>query len=140
MVDGAEDWDSYGRVIASEYPFLAQRDSDDYEPFNDLHPFVQTDYDVMDRPIKQTNADGSKKLLQYHFGMDDKGALRFRTTIIDENGISSAMLKSPQDWTIQQIAGDGSHTLLNILRLENCSEQRMPMVIRRPTHMTCLDA
>ena len=65
----------------------------------------------MDRPIKQTNADGSKKLLQYHFGMDDKGALRFRTTIIDENGISSAMLKSPQDWTIQQIAGDGSHTL-----------------------------
>ena len=111
VVDGAEDWDSYGRVIASEYPFLAQRDSDDYEPFNNSHPFVQTDYDVMDRPVMQINADGSKKLLQYHFGKDDTGVLRFQTTIIDENGICSAMLKSPQDWTIQQIAGDCSHTL-----------------------------
>ncbi len=110
VVDGAEEWDAFGRVIACEYPFVAQRLPYEYEPMNPTHAIVQTSYDIMDRPLIQTNADGSTKNIFYFFEKDSMGIDRFLTQITDENGIRTKVLKSPQDWVIQQEAGDSSIT------------------------------
>ena len=110
VVDGAEEWDSFGRVIHYGFPFVAQKDSFDYEPINNPKVIIKTHYDVLDRPVVQVNADGTEKSMNYHFGRDSSGTLRFLSQIKDENGTITQTLMSPQEWTIQQIAGDGSST------------------------------
>lgn len=111
IVDGAEDWDAFGRVIAQEYPFKAQAQPSIYEPINSQVAVVHTAYDIMDRPILQTNADASTKTFLYHFKNDTNGIKRFLTKVTDENGIITKQLRTPQDWLVQLEAGDGSATL-----------------------------
>ncbi|MBQ8938900.1 MAG: hypothetical protein IJ047_01580 [Paludibacteraceae bacterium] len=111
VVDGAEEWDVFGRVLAREYPFIAKDSVENYEPINTRSAVVYTpQYDVLDRPLYQKNADGTDIQMRYAFTKDQKGVLRFSTETIDENRITTAVLKSPQGWTIQQIAGDSSST------------------------------
>ena len=110
VVDGAEDWDSFGRVIHYGFPFEAQRDSFDFEPINNPKAIVRTNYDVLDRPVVQVNADGSAKYMLYNFNKDKNGTLRFSTQTMDENKTVTELLTSPQEWTIQQTAGDKSST------------------------------
>lgn len=110
VVDGAEEWDTFGRVIASEIPFVAQRSSYVYEPLDNNRPITRFKYDVQDRLVDQYNADGSSKRISYHFDRDAGNVLRFSSNMIDENGIKTIVLKSPQDWNVQQVAGDGSKT------------------------------
>lgn len=110
VVDGAEEWDTFGRVIASEIPFVAQRSSYAYEPLDNNRPITRFSYDVQDRLINQYNADGSSKSMDYHFDRDAGNVLRFSSNMTDENGIKTMVLKSPQDWIVQQVAGDSSRT------------------------------
>lgn len=110
VVDGAEEWDRFGRVIEYGFPFLAHDNPDEYEPITRSPAVVYTTYDILDRPIKQTNDDGTTKNMSYHFKTDKDGILRFWTKLEDENGIFTSVLKSPQDWVVQQEAGDGSIT------------------------------
>jgi len=110
VVDGVEEWDSFGRVIRYGFPFAAQKDSFEYEPINNAKAIVETQYDMLDRPVLQINADGTEKSMNYHFGRDSSGTLRFLSQIEDENGTTTQTLKSPQEWTIEQIAGDSSST------------------------------
>ena len=113
IVDGAEEWDAFGRAIAHEYPFIMQAHPYDYEPINNQSAIVQTTYDILDRPLLQTNADNSTKYIQYHFQSDQLGILRFLTRITDENGIKTKLLKSPQDRLIQQEVGSNEITLFS---------------------------
>jgi len=110
VVDGAEEWDAFGRVTTHEYPFIAQQVPYKYEAINHLQANEHFLYDILDRPLMQIHADGSDKQFIYHFKSDLDGILRFMTKTTDENGIVTSMLKSPQDWLIQQEAGDTSIT------------------------------
>ena len=110
VVDKAEEWDKYGRPVSSGFPFVARKSETEYEPFKNAEAIVATEYDFMDRPTKQTNADRTNKRIDYDFKADTAGVLRLATSVTDENGITTTTLKSPQDWTIQQIAGDGNKT------------------------------
>jgi RHS repeat-associated protein len=110
VVDGAEEWDVFGRPIAQGIPFLSSGKLQDYESIKKSPAIVTTQYDILDRPVVQTNADGSLKKMRYHFGKDKNSITRFLNQVIDEKGVITSTLKSPQDWLIQQIAGDGSST------------------------------
>ena len=110
VVDGTEEWDAFGRAIKQGYPFVAQKNPYEYEPMNNTQAIIHYVYDVLDRPVEQTYAGCKPKTLFYHFRKDMKGVNRFLTTLTDENGIETATLKSPQDWLIQQVAGDKSTT------------------------------
>ena len=110
VVDGAEEWDAYGRAIMQGYPFVAQREPQEYEPVNNAQAIIHNVYDVLDRPVEQTNADGTRKTIRYHFYKDMKGTNRFLAHVTDENGIMTATFRSPQGRLIQQIAGDKSAT------------------------------
>ena len=110
VVDGVEKWDVFGRPIAQGTPFLSSGRQQDYEPISNSPAIVTTQYDILDRPVVQTNADGSLKKMRYHFDKDRNGITRFLNQVTDENGVITSTLKSPQDWLIQQIAGDRSFT------------------------------
>ena len=110
VVDGAEEWDAYGRVIGQGCPFMAQAKPYDYEPIDYAPAVVRNVYDVLDRPIEQTNADGTRRKMHYHFDRDMNGVNRLLTRLTDENGVETATLKSPQDRLIQQTAGDNTST------------------------------
>ena len=111
IVDGAEEWDAFGRTIVQEYPFESQTTYPwAYESLNHNQAWEQTTYDVLDRPIQIMHDDGLYKDYYYHFRPDLNGITRLLTETIDENGVHTAVLKSPQDWLIQQTAGDGSET------------------------------
>ena len=110
VVDGAEDWDVFGRVIATEYPFKALLVPQIYEPINNVKAIIRYDYDILDRLTRQVNADGSKIHKYYLFDTDQYGIKRFKTQITDENGITTSTLTSPQNWLIEQEAGDSSKT------------------------------
>ena len=110
VVDGTEEWDAFGRAIMQGYPFVAQKNPHEYEPMNNTQAIIHYIYDVLDRPVEQTYAGCKPQTLFYHFKKDMKGVNRFLTTLTDENGIETATLKSPQDWLIQQVAGDKSTT------------------------------
>lgn len=110
VVDGTEEWDAFGRAIMQGYPFVAQKNPHEYEPMNNTQAIIHYVYDVLDRPVEQTNADGKQKTMYYHFYKDMKGVNRFLTQVTDENKIIISTLKSPQNWLIQQVAGDQSIT------------------------------
>ena len=110
VVDGAEEWDVFGRPVAQGTPFLSSGRQQDYEPIKNSPAIVTTQYDILDRPVVQTNADGSLKKMRYHFYNDQNGIIRFLNEVTDENGVITSTLKSSQDWLIQQIAGDRSST------------------------------
>ena len=110
IVDGFEEWDVFGRTLAYGYPFKAQEDSVQFEPVSHAQEVIHYSYDIMDRPLVQTNTDATTKSFFYHFQSDSLGVLRLLNRVTDENSIVTATLKSPQDWMIQQIAGDGSYT------------------------------
>lgn len=111
IVDGADEWDAFGRTIRHEYPFIANALPYQYEPVDYQQAVVTQSYDVMDRPIERINADNSYYNNLYHFRRDVNGVTRLMTQSTDENGLVTSVLRSPQDWTIQQDAGDGSSTL-----------------------------
>ncbi len=110
VVDKAERWDAFGRTIAQEYPFVAQKKPDEYEPINTTQAVVTTTYDACDRPLQVTNADGTVQNHIYHFATDLNNVVRLMTQSEDENHIKTRTLTSPQGWLIQQVAGDGSTT------------------------------
>ena len=110
VVDGAEEWDVFGRPIAQGAPFVSSVNPCDYEPIGHSLSIVTTQYDILDRPVVQINADGTKKSMHYHFAKDINGNLRLATRVDDENKTTTTTLTSPQEWTIQQIAGDRSST------------------------------
>lgn len=110
VVDGAYDWDAYGRVTAYEFPFIAESSFDKYEPIGQQQAVVLSSYDVMDRPLKRLNADGSSYINHYHFSKDVNSVMRLMTQATDENGINTQILRSPQNWVVQQVAGDSSTT------------------------------
>lgn len=110
IVDGAEEWDAFGRVIEREYPFESHNLPHEYEPLNNMKAVESTSYDILDRPVLHTHADSTTKKFTYEFEKDSLAIKRFATWTTDENGITTMVLKSPQDWLIQQEAGDGGHT------------------------------
>ena len=110
IVDNAEVWDALGRPIAQEYPFIAQQTPNTYEPINTQQVVVATQYDVLDRPLKVINADGTTQIYKYHFASDIHNVVRLMTQTEDENHVKTQTLQSPQDWLIEQVAGDGSTT------------------------------
>ena len=113
VVDNAQERDVFGRVIAQNYPFASESNPWEYEPIDPHQPMVETLYDVLDRPIRQINADGTEKYIYYHFDDDVQNNRRFKTELWDENGIVTSELKAPQGWTIQKTAGDGAQTFFH---------------------------
>lgn len=109
VVDGAQLWDAFGRVVKQGFPFAANEQPEVYESIYSAPAIVITSYDVLDRPLLQSNADGSDKQFYYHFKNDSVHNLRLWTKTTDENGFIWSVLKSPQDRVIQQEAGDGSY-------------------------------
>ena len=110
VVDGAEEWDAFGRVSEHEYPFWAEAEPFEYEPINNHSAIVRSLYDALDRPLQHINADGSTKSFVYDFLSDIYGVKRLMTQITDENGLRTRALKSPQDRLIQQETHDGGIT------------------------------
>ena len=62
--------------------------------------YSTTDYDILDRPTRIVNADGT--VVRYSYGIDER---LFRTDIIDPNGITTISFTDHRQ--LQQIAVDG---------------------------------
>ena len=71
---------------------------------------VQTDYDVLDRPIATHWADGAESFVSYEIGTDVFGVSRLLQNRTDENGKEWQQYISPQGWLTTSIAPDGATT------------------------------
>ncbi len=71
---------------------------------------VQTDYDVIDRPIATHWADGAESSISYGIGDDAFGVSRLLQNRTDENGKEWQQYTSPQGWLTTSIAPDEATT------------------------------
>ena len=71
---------------------------------------VQTDYDVIDRPIATHWADGAESSISYGIGDDAFGVSRLLQNRTDENGNEWQQYTSPQGWMTTSIAPDEATT------------------------------
>jgi RHS repeat-associated protein len=87
-VSGHVIFDPLGRTIQQFYPVtepLGQQGV--FNPaFDTVQPTVTT-YDILDRPTRITIPDNTTSTSAYDFGADRNGQTRFRTTVIDANGV-----------------------------------------------------
>ena len=71
---------------------------------------VQTDYDILDRPIATHWADGAESSISYGIGDDAFGVSRLLQNRTDENGNEWLQYTSPQGWLTTSIAPDDATT------------------------------
>ena len=71
---------------------------------------VQTDYDILDRPIATHWADGAESSISYGIGDDAFGVSRLLQNHADENGNEWLQYSSPQGWLTTSVAPDGATT------------------------------
>lgn len=71
---------------------------------------VQTDYDVLDRPITTHWADGAESFVSYEIGDDALGHKRLLQKRTDENGNEWQQYTSPQGWLTTSVAPDEATT------------------------------
>ena len=71
---------------------------------------VQTDYDILDRPIATHWADGAESFISYGIGDDAFGVSRLLQNRTDENGNEWQQYTSPQGWLTTSVAPDEATT------------------------------
>ena len=71
---------------------------------------VQTDYDILDRPITTHWADGAESSISYGIGNDAFGISRLLQNRTDENGNEWQQYSSPQGWLTTSVAPDEATT------------------------------
>lgn len=101
--------DCFGRAITTYANVWTDSLVRTYHTHN-LDLIVQTDYDVMDRPIFMSWADGITTDTWYGIGYDAFGHKRLLQHRYDENGNEWQQYTSPQGWTTTSIAPDGAIT------------------------------
>ena len=101
--------DCFGRSTASYANVWTNRLPQVYYSDN-LNLIAQTDYDIMDRPVVTSWADGNTSDIWYGIGSDAFGNNRFVTDRHDENGLSWVQCTSPQGWLTTSAAPDGATT------------------------------
>src|SRR5262249_54109372 len=87
-VSGRVTFDPFGRTIQQFYPVteaLGQQSMFN-ATFDTVQPTVTT-FDILDRATKVTIPDNTATTTSYDFGADRSGQTRFRTTVIDANGV-----------------------------------------------------
>ena len=101
--------DCFGRATSTYANVWADSLMRTYHTHN-LDLIAQTDYDVMDRPIFMSWADGITSDTWYGIGYDALGHKRLVTEHTDENGLPWIQCTSPQGWLTTSIAPDGATT------------------------------
>ena len=109
VADGVKKYDAFYRPIRISLPFISNAFVGDWDTSSptDVMKFF---YDVLDRKIYTINCDGTDKYYWYDFGTDNRGVVRFLTSITDENHNTSFVFQSPQEWTVQTTSVDGYNT------------------------------
>ena len=75
-----------------------------------LNLIARTEYDVMDRPVITSWADGTESAVSYEIGTDALGVRRLAQYRTDENGLLWQQFTSPQGWLTTTIAPDEATT------------------------------
>lgn len=101
--------DCFGRVITTYANVWADSLVRTYHTHN-LDLIAQTDYDVMDRPIFMSWADGITTDTWYGIGYDAFGHKRLLQNRADENGNEWLQYTSPQGWLTTSVAPDEATT------------------------------
>jgi YD repeat-containing protein len=93
-VSGRVVFDPLGRTIRQFYPVTeALNQQGSFNPaFDTVQPTVTT-FDILDRVTQITIPDGTTIITAYDFGADRSGQTRFRTTVIDPNGVRKEMFR-----------------------------------------------
>ncbi len=110
IVDGVQIRDGFNRIIEQCPAFISHQSIKQYEYMSLGMPITQYEYDVQDRLLWQHNPDNTEQQIHYGFNPDFVGTTRLASSIIDENGLRTHLLTSPQGWQVQQIAPDSSIT------------------------------
>lgn len=94
IVSGLLTYDDFGRVVNSYYPTTISLDIDSIfiGQMDAINP-TRTVYDILDRPISVTHPDLTKDSTVFGFGNDRNNVKRFRTSVIDANGIVTHIFK-----------------------------------------------
>ena len=110
VADGVTEFDAFYNPLRKHLPFISSETIGVWDDNPTLPDVMIMTYDVLDRITSLQNYDNTNKYWDYGFGKDCKNSFRLQTSIIDENGNTSFVLKSPQDWTMQTITPDGHST------------------------------
>lgn len=86
-VSGRVIFDFAGRAIEQYYPVAEAKGANTaFNPAFDSVPPTRTEYDVLDRSVRTTLPDRTVTTMQYGFGRDRAGEVRFETVVVDANG------------------------------------------------------
>ena len=110
VTDGVKRFDAFYRPRKISLPFISRIQVGVWDTIQTRADSMNFAYDVMDRVLTQWNFDRTSRLFTYSFGQDSHNTLRLKTVVRDENHLSSFVLKSPQDWTIQKNTPDNHIT------------------------------
>ncbi|HOS17123.1 MAG TPA: hypothetical protein PKX15_08960, partial [Bacteroidales bacterium] len=93
VISGRVKYDALGRAVENYYPTTqALGDTTYFTELDDIPPSI-TLYDILDRPLRQEAPDETFQTFSYGFGQDAIGHTLFKTTVVDQNGHPSIMLK-----------------------------------------------
>lgn len=101
--------DCFGRTIATYANVFVNSLPQTYNS-DDLNFITQTDFDIMNRPITISWADGNKSNMWYGIGADALDNRRFIVEHHDENGLLWVQFTSPQGWLTTSTAPDEATT------------------------------
>lgn len=87
IVSAGEIYDGYGRLLEKYLPIKEAPGSWSTPNYSsDIYPPLKKTFDYLDRPLVETERDGSVSTYSYDIGSDDLGRPSFRTSITDALG------------------------------------------------------